>query len=365
VTTSTAVSAPWYGVLQPRAERLGTLTPAGLGRATLEIGWDNYEPTQGAFNPRYKAEVRARYQAMRAAGLEVVLDAGLQYPPAWVFGIPGGNRFVNQYGDVWRAGIGSDVPDVVFNLAVRRAEAAYLTRLARDLADLPMAAVRVGGMWAGELHFPPSSYNGHTNSFWAYGASAQASSPVRGYRPGQADSATAGSFLSWYLGSLAGYGRWLAGTYRTAFGPGPRLQVLEPSWGVRPGEITLAAGGLLKGGSRGEQRGTLNEGLDWSRQAQRLVSVPGVELYSTWLDAPDQGTDSVYESPVRYLVRVARPLGISVAGENTGGNTAADMTRCVQRVAALGLTGMMWMREPELTDGVHASLDDYRRLIGA
>lgn len=356
---------PWFGVLQPRPERLGALVQAGLRRGTLEIGWDNYEPTRGAFNPWYRDEVRARYRSMRAAGLDVVLDAGLQYPPAWVFGLGGGTRFVNQYGDVWRSSLGSDVPDVVFNGAVRRAEAAYLTRLGADLAGLDFVAVRVGGMWAGELHYPPANYAGHTNSFWAFSAAAQVRSPVPGYRPGKGDAATARTFLNWYFEALSGYGRWLATTYRTAFGPGPVLQVLMPSWGLRPGEFDLATRGLLAGKSRGELRGTVNEGLDWARQSRRLASMARVELYSTWLDAPDQGTDAVYESPVRYLVRLAGPLNLPVAGENTGANGEVEMRRCVQRVTSLGLTGMMWMREPELSDGRNASLADYTRMINA
>ncbi len=137
------------------------------------------------------------------------------------------------------------------------------------------------------------------------------------------------------------------------------LQVLQPSWGLRPGEARAAARGRLSGKSRGELTGALNEGLDWNRQVRWMAAMGGVEAYSTWLDAGDQGTDSTYESPVRFLVRLARPLGLPVSGENTGGNDRAAMALRVQRVRELGLTGMMWMREPELGAGNHPSLADY------
>lgn len=93
--------------------------------------------------------------------------------------------------------------------------------------------------------------------------------------------------------------------------------------------------------------------------------MPGVQLYTTWLDAGDQGTDVSYESPVRALVRLSAPLGLRVSGENTGGNDLAAMQLSVDRVRELGLTGMAWMREPDMHGTTYATLADYARLIGA
>ncbi len=76
-------------------------------------------------------------------------------------------------------------------------------------------AIRVGGMYAGELHYPVSSYAGHRNSFWSFSEAALAGSPVPGYSPGSGDRAEAARFTSWYLASLSNYGKWLATRYRT------------------------------------------------------------------------------------------------------------------------------------------------------
>ena len=70
----------------------------------------------------------------------------------------------------------------------------------------------------------------------AFSPAAIAKSPVPGYRPGQGNAADSSTFLNWYLTSLNDYGVWLANAFRSAFGSGPRLQILLPSWGIRPGE---------------------------------------------------------------------------------------------------------------------------------
>lgn len=359
-----APAAPWFSVLQPADERLGLLAPAGVRRATLSLAWDRAEPSRGAFDPAYVEQVRTRYRLMRSKGLEVVLTTGLQYPPAWVFGLSPSSRFTNQHGDRWSGPVGDDVADGVFDPAVRAAQGRYLDEMARRLGDLPFAAVRVGGSVRGELHYPVPAFAGRTNAFWAFSPAALAQSPVPAWRPGQADPAAAARFAEWYLQSLTDYGRWLLDRARTGY-PGAELQVLMPSWGLRPGDVEGSVRVSLDGTSRGERTGSLNEGLDWARQAQQYAGVPGVQLYTTWLDAADQGTSTSYESPVRHLVRLAAPLGLRVSGENTGQNDLAAMQRCVERVRELGLTGMAWMREPDLHGTTYATLSDFSRLIAA
>lgn len=358
--------SPWFGVLQPTDDRLEQVRDAGVTVATLEIGWKHYEPSQGSWNAHYLAEVRERYARLRSAGFRVILDPGLQYPPAWVFELDGATRFVNQHGDVWTGSLGEDVPNAVFNPAVRKAQAAYIARLGADLSDLELLGIRASGLLYSELRYPEPDYNGHTNSYWAFDAHAQASSPVPGWRPGDPGTTQAAEFLDWYLGSLSDYGVWLVQRYRSAFGPGPDIQVLQGSWGVRPDEVQLAVDARLDGTSRGEQRETINQGLDWARQVPRFAALDGVVVSSTWMEVEDQGSDPVYESPVRYLVRLADPHGVPVIGENSGRDGAADLWRSVERTRELGLRGMLWMREPELfAGGELATLADYAEAIGA
>ncbi len=351
------------GVLLPTMSSVDALRSAGITTVELQVGWLLAEPQPGTLSSSYLASIRSEYAQYRAAGLKVVLDAGVQYPPAWVFDLDGATRFVDQYGDEWHGSSGADVPDAVFDLKVRAAQAEYLRELAGALSAEQFSAIRVGGLYNDELHYPPANYNGHGNAYWAFSAAATSSSPVPAYRPGQPDVSAATAFLAWYLKSINDYGTWLAGVCRAAFGPSPRLQVLLPSWGIRPGEIALAEQGGLAGGSSGELHGTVNAGLDWAGLLPGLVAVGGVVAYTTWLDAPDLGSGIADVSPVAYLSSLARPLKLPVAGENTGGNSTADMRRCLQRVTSLGLVSMMWMDGAQLADPHYASLADYGRLI--
>lgn len=361
-TSPPSFPSPWFGVLEPTPDHAGALAAAGVSVVHLPMSWRAFEPSQGAVSTSYLADVRARYAAYRAAGLRVVLDLGVQYPPSWVFDLPGGTRWVDQYGEVFSGGLGDDVPDAVWNADVRAAVGRYIARVGTELSDLTFAAVRVGGGPYGELRLPEPTYLGHSDAWWAFGPAAMRANPVPDWRPGQLDSAKASAFLDWYLQSVADFLSWQLDAYRSAF-PATQLQVLQPSWGVRPGEVAAAADGSLSGDSRGERRQTLQQGLDWARQIAVVAAHPGTVVSSTWMDAPDQGTDAVHESPLRYLVRIATPYGVGVMGENTGHGDLATMQLSVARTRELHLVGMLWMREPDMYGSQYASLDDYAALI--
>src|SRR4051812_27327255 len=89
-----------YGTLASDSTRATQIFQAGVRLATLEIGWDNYEPAEGAFNATYRDQMRARIQTFKNAGVGIVLDLGLQYPPAWIFNYPN-SRFKNQFGTLF------------------------------------------------------------------------------------------------------------------------------------------------------------------------------------------------------------------------------------------------------------------------
>lgn len=363
---STSSTTPWFGVLQPHTSNYAADRAAGLSVATLEIGWDSWEPTQGQVSTAYVNEVKARYAALRSAGFEVVLDAGLQYPPAWVFATDPGARFVNQFGDVYSGPLGSDAPNAVFSPTVRTAQATYLASVGTNFTGLEFKAIRVGGLAMNELRFPTGNFNGHSNSFWAFDSNAQAQSPVPGWRPGQSCTNEAQQFLDWYTSSLTSYGTWLLGQYRTSISSTTSLQILMPSWGMRPGDAVAASSACLNGSSRSELTNDAPMGLDWANSVPQLALIPNVTLYGTWIDAADQGIGTTYESPIRYLHRLAVANAMPLAGENTGGNSRADMVRSIGRVVELGMTGMMWMQDPSLHDnGATAKLNDYRDLIAA
>ena len=126
--------APWFGTLATSGAHDGAEVAAGLSVGTLELSWAAYEPQNGVFDSGYAAEQARKLRQMRSAGLRVALDAGLQYAPAWVFGLDSNTRYVDQYGDRYSSGTpGQDVPNGVFDPAVRDAEAAYLARVSRPV----------------------------------------------------------------------------------------------------------------------------------------------------------------------------------------------------------------------------------------
>jgi hypothetical protein len=264
-----------------------------------------------------------------------------------VFTLNSAARFVDQYGDAWQAGVSEDVANAVFDTAVRSAEAAYIARIATDLGT-GFASIRAGGLLQDELRFPDAGYNGHSNCYWAFDSAAQATSPVPGWRPGQPDSTKAGLFLDWYLQSLTGFESWLLSTYRTSF-PTSWLQVLMPSWGLRPGDTDAAIQTDLDGSTPPATWGTLEMGLDWAHQVPAAAADPRTVIYSTWLERGDDGSTPQTLGPAHYLATLAQPLGHPVAGENaSASDSVATMQAIVQRVKSWGLVGLMWLDESSL-----------------
>lgn len=145
----------------------------GIKTKTLELAWSAYEPSNGTFDSTYIAAKKAEMATYQAQGFEVVLDIGSHYPASWVSSIDGNTLFKNQYGDTFQpASPGKNVVNVVFNNNVRSALSTYIQTIFQDFGT-NFYAVRAGGGWYGELHYPEQSYNGRTNSYWGYDANAQ------------------------------------------------------------------------------------------------------------------------------------------------------------------------------------------------
>ena len=351
----------WFGVLQATEAHAQQEAAAGVTVGELELNWSAYEPGPGQFDAGYASQMRNRLNGLRAAGLNVVLDVGMQYPPAWIFNVDGNTRFVNQYGDVWHGSLSEDVPNAVWDNAVRNAEAAYIARVAADLGAGNFWAVRAGGLLQNELRYPHDKYNGHSNAYWAFDAAAQSLSPVPGWRPGQPDSARAAAFMNWYLQSLTDFQTWLTGTYRASF-PSAWLQVLYPSWGLRPGDVDLAVQRNLDGSTAAAGWGTLEMGLDWPRQVAALRD-SHVQLYNAWMERGDDGSTASTMAPAHYLATLGAARGLRTVGENANpGGSPAMMATVVQRARAWGLSGLMWLDESTLFSTA-ASLSTYSALI--
>ncbi|MDQ3815263.1 MAG: beta-galactosidase [Armatimonadota bacterium] len=372
-----------FGALQNDPRRIEQNYQAGLRLAVLELAWSRYEPREGVFNAGYIAQQKQRLQTFRAGGMQMVLDFGVQYPPAWLLEMPD-SRYVNQYGDAFvDTTPGKNIGNMVFNRALRDRQAAYMRRVFTDFGT-DFFAVRLGGGWYSELNYPPHRFKERQNCYWAFDALAQGQKPglpegvrpcpVPAWIPGMPSDPhpddkhrAARRFIDWYLDSLKNYHDWQIATARRSYAG--RLAMLYPSWGIRPGQLEAAIAVDLNGTTSPEKNGEIQRGFDFARFIAGIQD-RGVVVYCTWLDANprfsnENSPDPARWSPVHYLASLAQahPLHLAVWGENTGQNDDAAMRLCFTRMKAYDLIGVMWAFEHQLYDGKHASLDLFAKLI--
>jgi len=361
------------GVLQATPAQAPSLADAGVTLTVLSVSWDRFEPTAGAPDKTYIRQLRAEIFAYRHAGLQVILDPGFQYPPAWLFDLPD-SRYQNQYGDAFddrRSGM--HVANSVFNAAIRERQATHLATLFRELGP-DFFAVRLGGGWFNELNYPPATFADHANCYWAFDSIAQGTKPglpagitacpVSGWKPGDTspDHVSARRFLDWYLASLQNYHDWQISTVRHLYA-GP-LMMMYPSWGIRPGQLEPAITSDLSGLTSPEKNGEIQRGFDFARFIGG-IRYPQVWVHCTWLDANPAWSDETSRdparwSPVHYLASLARshmpPL--TVSAENTGGGGPEILRLCAERSRAYDLKTMFWAFAPDLFDGRPPELKD-------
>ena len=296
-----------------------------------------------AFSTTYAAQLNGRIDAAKAAGFEVILDPGIQYTPAWVFDLPGGTRFVNQYGDVFSGApaSGDNVANAVTNSAVRSALGRYLDWLGAQIPRGKLWGIRQGGGPLGELRYPAGTYNGHTNSFWAYDASTQAVSPVRGWVPGTGTVAQARLFLDSYNGALNVYGRWLNDRLWTDFGV--RLLLMLPGWASVPAWTPRRCRACSPGNAD-----EFNQGLDWDDLLSSLPQPTHTIAYTTYLDSPSHKDTSELKDPPHFIADLAATYHLRLGGENTGTASTASLQLSLQRADELHYTVVNWMNEHRL-----------------
>ncbi len=342
-TLTSKNSTPMVGVVNATGQYFAQERAAGIDAVTLDMGWNDAEPSSGSFSEPYLLQIRQAIADASASGLGVVLDPGMQYPPNWVFSLPGGTRFVNQYGDVFSdpETSGDNVANAVTDSAVRSAEGAYLAWLGAHIARGKIIAIREGGGPLGELRYPDPGYDGHTDSYWAFDVSSQATSPVPGWTPRTGSVAQAKAFLNSYNSQLDRYGEWLNGQMEKDLGT--TVLVMLPGWGQRPGGAAL------------EERSRLtldmpefNEGLDWSELLGSLPAARRSVAYTTYLDGPDILPTIQLEDPAKYLAQLTKSSHLRLGGENTGNGTLATMDLCLDRAKALHFSIVQWMDQAQL-----------------
>jgi hypothetical protein len=405
-----------FGVLGASCDagRAAAMRRAGVQYVEFAVGWDRFEPADGVYDPGYLAEVTGKLQACRSAGLKIVLGLGLQYPPQWVRGLPGGT-FTGPTG----AGSPGREVDLVFSGPVRHAVQGYLDRLAADVGWADVVAVRVGTNGTGEFGYPGPDDVG--NRYWAFGpapqqgvelAAGMSVSPLPGWTPGQSTwrgqpvtEQAAADWYSWYSLSLVGAVGWQIDRLRDAGFTG-RFHVPVAGLGVQPADLRNAVAGRLDG--RGDPDGALGRGLHYTDQFPLLAELDrrsggnrididftgiddGTAVRARALDPPQDGcrpddVDGLLTRPgtalwsaQRWTVANAHRVGLPVIGENpgppgmafTGGSgwsdpSAEQLRRAGRYAPGCGLHTFLWAFEDQLfAPGSGVSLDEYARWISA
>ena len=331
------------GMLEATSPYYSVERSSGFDVVTINAGWSDAEPQPGVFDQGYLASLVTQIKTARAAGFEVDIDPGIQYAPAWAFDLPGGARFVDQYGDVFSgpADSGNQIPNGVTDPAVRSAIGTYLATLGHSIPAGLLTAVRGGGGPTGELRYPDASYAGRTDCYWAYDASTQARTPTPGWVPGTGSAAQAISFLNSYNTNLAGYGAWLDGALHTDFAT--TVLVMLPGWGQRPGVAAAEERSLLT-----IPYDEFNMGLDWPAELAALPDRSTSVAYTTYLDAPSADPSTSDEDPADYLASVAGGYGMALGGENTGNGAASALALSLARTRALHYVIFNWMDQGQV-----------------
>jgi len=355
-----------YGMLEATVEHAAVGRKAGLGVVVIALAWDRFQPGRGVINEAYVRELLRKKRVFRNLGYKLQLDPGVQYPPAWIFSLANA-RYKNQFGEEFRSDRpGESVPNVVFNAAVRREISEYFHEVFSRLGT-DWEFVRLGCGKFGELNYPGSNADGHSNSYWAFDDSAQGKAPglpdgippcpVPGWIPGTPTPghASAGRFIEWYLDALRNYQTWQIATIRRDYAGD--FCMLYGSWGIRPGWLSAAVDGDLGGHTPAERNGEIQQGFDWSRMIGALKD-PKAIVYCTWVDgtlgnrdiADDKSDNAERWSPVHWqaVLAQANPLHLPVWGENTGSNNLPAMAVAFSRMKQFRLMGLIWAFERDL-----------------
>jgi hypothetical protein len=312
-----AASGPLLGALSPTTD-YSALASSGFDEVVIPTAWSVIEPAEGSFSLPAISRLQDAINSARAAGLSASLDIGVQYAPAWIFGVGGGTRFKDQYGDTFSGttGSGNDVANAVTDTKVRSQLGAYIAFLGQHLHGL--GSVRLGGGPDNELRYPSGTSGSRANAYWFYDASSQALLPAgtRGWVPGTGTIGQATSFLTAYDHAMAGYGTWLARQGEGDFPAATKIELLLPGWGERPTDVPVAETQLLR-----NTPDEVNQGLDWLDLFANLPRNGRIVAYTTYADATQGVTGN--PDPDRYIHSLL-PGGVLEGGESTGnGQTTA------------------------------------------
>ncbi len=354
----------WYGVMGNDGTHYADERAKGVRVKCLELGWDVAAPTSTTFDSSYFATRLTELNAMRAAGFQVVIDPGFQYPPAWA---KTWEPFKDQY-----ANTDANRANLIWSATLRAKAEAYIDQIVSNLGT-DWFAIRVGSGAESELvhrnvdyfYTPSGGPSGTANqlSYGAYSVSVTGN-PVPGFVPGGAfSSAQATSWYSWYVDTLCGAANWQQ-TYWRGKGFGGSFHVLMPGrgWALNPADEGYYYGNIATGYA------FANRGACWrlvtANQAGRLTVWPGqTQFYCSSWGEDDTGLNDASAnawdwSSGHIMADRAQVCGVALIAENPDSSPTATLARSFVYLRRYRqCKGLMWVRESQLyTGGAFASI---------
>ena len=342
---------------------------AGVRVRLVEPEWNAFQQGgPGEWNQDAVNAIQHKIDTFTSYGPDVrlILDLGMQYAPSWVSGI---DPLADQYGNHWndpRGGV-----NVYWSPTVRGYASTYIRNLFSTLNfHGKLWAVRVGPL-GGELMYPNVHYSNQPESFWAFDSTAQAQSPVPGWRPGNpSPNQEAQRFYYWYTDNLASTFNWFLGQIRPYFAG--YVAPVVAGGGMWPVAVTqLVASNLTT--TDPMWYGTGNY---WYRTLPMMgAGDPNILLWTSSV-GDGYGNDGDIDwwgwTAARQIAWMASQHGRPVFAENVGHNPfdtsgGADPRTTMQTIFSqmqnYGFSGMLWIRESDMSDSRYASLPQYASMI--
>ncbi|MDN5274789.1 MAG: hypothetical protein JWP06_690 [Candidatus Saccharibacteria bacterium] len=381
-----------YGVLSMPVGDINAkrqIRVAGVTHADVPASWSSLQPNGvgTALDASAIAILCQEFDDCASVGLKVIFDFNLQYPPAWVQ--TGIENFVDQSGNVNdTTASGKIVRNWFWTALGRQCVADFMSKVALGLGDgrvKQVAAIRMGGGWYGEAHYPGVYSTGF--SFWGFGASMQTGvglatdqvvCPLPGYIPFSGGSDTNDSiWTNWYLNGLITWLEWYYQQHRS-IGFTAEVHVMLPGYGVRSNQAHSSSG-YKQAAAYGE---------DPVRAIAWTMKHPDVWPYCTWLNTADGFPGGTVDSDKSawkkiYEEALKRNKHHRMMGENTGNESTAGMQAIFSGATygsalstasypgspsiTTGYQGLIWLNYDSLTSGQagRATLSDLATLIAA
>lgn len=384
-----------YGVLAMPVADLASkqaIKAAGCTHTVIQAPWNSFQPNGAgtALSASAVANIRTDFEQADAVGLDVMMEVALQYPPAWI--ASGVEQYKDQSGNLWAGGVdsGQQVRNWTHTALGRQYVADFIDKLRAAIGlahGAPGLAIKTGGGYFGETHYPPAFSSGQ--SWWGFSDSMQTGvglagdevvCPLPGYIPfgsGHTD-ANDSIWLNWYLNGLVSWAQAFIEIQREAGFYNADFHVTQPGYGVRDG-FMHTQDGYLNSAAPGE---------DPRRVIAALANDRRQWPYSTWLNTADGFAGSALDQDKSAWKKVAETAQLrnkhwKLWGENTGGEDAAGLAAifsgfqygsALQGAAYAGsptptpkYNGLFWLDYGSLTDGnpAHAQLSDLAAAIAA